>query len=520
MRFHLWGIRPDAPPLEPLVTPPSVAQRARTELPPLTARRHVDVEQHRPSAELPFLSRIAQSHGGVKASVAAVVEGVAALAAPTGASVAAASPIAEVSLSNPKVLRSAYGEPSLSGEVLLSEGHVYGEIATRPYTRSYGQTKSGPLRFRHGSEAPPSSVLSASLIQDLNASSPGAALDRMAKLSGSSTAFDAMAKSKEFFDPTEKDWWGLCAPWSWTSQHPKISALVDAPGPEGQRGKWFMGEWLSRADLGNWAMAVASPFIMYAAESPQAISVGKPGPIDLLKAANLIIDGKAGFVADVHNDAEKGTTETWNQPFFGAGVDAKVLGGAGAKAIRALAEADGWKPAKIYSVTIVGKYGVEVNDGYEGDPAEAKKTWNAYVAVDSEGRAAWGVMANDARLAKVQGLPIKHTDAPPDYIVALPRDILDDALENRESVLLDQHPRGKEARFFLGTVLPSAVSGVDRQKFEAAVGALPAGPIGASKALSLRLAHPGVANAYSPAQWDETFGARGLDAHSFGAIWK
>lgn len=517
MRFQLWGIRQGAPAIEPLVTPPSVIKKARTAQVPLGPRRHVE---EAPAADLPFLVRIAQSHGTMKASVVAVMEGVAALAAPAGAGVAVAAPVAEVSLGNPNVLRSAYGEPSLSGEVLLTEGHVYGEIATRPYTRSYGQTKSGPLRFRHGSEAPPSSLLSPTLLQELKASSPGAALDRMAHQLGGTTGFDAMAKSKEFFDPTEKDWWGLCAPWSWTAQHPKISALVDAPGPEGERGKWFMGEWLSRADLGNWTMAVASPFIMYAAESPQAISVGKPGPLDLLKAANLIIQGQAGFVADVHNDAEKGTTETWNQPFFGAGVDAKGLPGPGAKAIRALAEADGWKPAKIYAVTVVGKYGVEVNDGYEGDPAQAKKTWNFYVAVDNEGRAAWGVMANDARLDKVQGLPIKHTDAPPDYIVALPRDILDDALENRESVLLDQHPRGKEARFFLGTVLPNAVSGVDRKKFEAAVEALPAGPIDAAKALSLRLAHPGVANAYSPAQWKESFGARGLDAHSFGAIWK
>lgn len=520
MRFHLWGIRQGAPVLEPLVTPPSIAKKVRADPATLAPRRHVEPAAGSSAEELPFLTRIAQHNGAMKASVAAILEGVAALAAPTGASVAAAAPVAEVSLNNPGVLRSAYGEPSLSGEVLLSEGHVYGEIATRPYTRSYGQTKSGPLRFRHGSLAPSSALLGGAALGQLNASSPGAALDHMAHSLGKVTGFDAMANSKEFFDPTEKDWWGLCAPWSWTAQHPKISALVDAPGPEGQRGKWFMGEWLSRADLGNWTMAVASPFIMYAAESPQAISVGKPGPIDLLKAANLIIDGKAGFVADVHNDAEKGTTETWNQPFFGAGVDAKLLGGPGAKAIRALAEADGWKPAKIYSVTVVGKYGVEVNDGYEGDPAEAKKTWNSYVAVDSEGRAAWGVMANDARLASVQGLPKKHTDAPPDYIVALPRDILDDALENRESVLLDQHPRGKEARFFLGTVLPNAVSGLDRQKFEAAVGALPAGPIDATKALSLRLAHPGVANAYSPAQWQSTFGARGLDAHSFGAIWK
>src|SRR5207302_1493613 len=115
----------------------------------------------------------------------------------------------------------------------------------------------GPLRNRHGSQAPASSVLSADEQTAVRASTPGAALDSAAKLFGASTGFDKMANDPNFYNPQAEGWWGKCHAWSWSSLSAKIDKMVDIDGPEGQKGIWIGGQWMSRADLGDWMMGVA-----------------------------------------------------------------------------------------------------------------------------------------------------------------------------------------------------------------------------------------------------------------------
>jgi hypothetical protein len=157
-------------------------------------------------------------------------------------------------------------------------------------------------------------------------------------------------------------------------------------------------------------------------------------------------------------------------------------------------------------------WGAEVSDSHEGDPSLQTTDWNMYFVTQPDGKVIVGYMAHHLRDANVAGLPVTESDALPDYFAYPKNTILDAALEAKPSQLLNGALDGGVFRFFVGTVLAYGVPETMRASFEADVA-------GGADAASLAEKYPGIANAYSPAQWEAAFAARLGTGESFGAQW-
>lgn len=400
------------------------------------------------------------------------------------------------------------------------DGTMHGEANVPAYTRSYDSTKEGPLRFRHGSTVPASSVVPQADLDAAKARTPGQALDAAAKVFGAPVnGFEAMANSKDFFNKDADYWWGKCHAWTWSSLSNTVNKLVDVPGPEGQKGLWVGGEFVSRADLGNWMMAVSDTIAL---QDPNQMFKGDLSALDLLKGTTqFLMNNGGGMVSDVFNDKKKGHKEVWNQPFVSSDTTTTTISGDVASKLLDVAKADNLPitGATVKQVTIVGTYGVETGDDHEGEGARSSKTWNLYAVCDPNGKVVGAYMADDEKLKNVTGLPTSYTDDLPDYIWKPTLGAIDDTLAGKSNSSVDWNEHGKEFKFFVGTVLSKGVPATTRTAFENDFKALPAGAVGADAAKALAQKYPGVANAYSPTQWKAAFSARGLDAKQFGATW-
>ena len=93
---------------------------------------------------------------------------------------------------------------------------------------------------------------------------------------------------------------------------------------------------------------------------------------------------------------------------------------------------------------------------------------------------------------------------------------VDAALAGTNDAAIDVDPRALEYRFFVSTVLEKGVPGSMRAAFEDAMAALPAGFVRAPDVASLLKDFGGVAEAYTPQQWERAFASRGLSARAFG----
>ncbi len=399
--------------------------------------------------------------------------------------------------------------------VLGRDGTVHGEAGISAYTRGYDSTQAGPLRFAHGSSAPASVALSAVENERIRQTPPGMALDAAAKAYGVNVGgFQKMAHSKDFFDTSADSWWGKCHAWAWAALDQKINKAVDVDGPEGKKGVWIGGQWLSRADLGNWMMATADTISL---SDPQTMFKGNLSATDLVHGTTqFLMNGGGGVVADIHNDAKKGHKEVWNQPFVAADLTTRSLEGEGAQAVLKQAKRDGVGGVTVKQLTIVGTYGVEQGDDHEGAPGKASKKWNLYAVADANGKMLTAYMADDAKLKSVGGLPTKATDDLPEYLWKPKLLAIDDVLAGRRNLQVERDAHGAEFKFFVGTVLTKGVPGTVRAGFEAE---LKATPHGSEDPVRLAQKYPGVANAYSPEQWRALFAVRGLDAKQFGAAW-
>ncbi len=421
-----------------------------------------------------------------------------------------------------EVIRSVAGPNPATFEddkvFLGRDGTISGKADVSAYTRNYASIKEGPLRFRHGSAVPESSVVPAADLAAAKANTPGKALDAAAAAFGVQVSgFESMANSTDFFNDKAEHWWGKCHAWTWSALNKTINKLVDVEGPEGQRGLWVGGQFMSRADLGNWMMATADKISIH--DSNQYMKLGL-SPMDLLKGTTqFMMNNGGGVVADVWNDAKKGHKEVWNQPFVGADVTNTTLTGEVATKLLDQAKADGVTGVAVKQVTIVGTYGVEQTDGHEGAPGTSSKTWQMYVVTDDKGQALTSYMADDKKLSTIAGLPTTYTDDIPEYFWKPTLQALEDTLAGKQNNTVDWDSHGAEFKFFVGTVLKSGVPATTRAAFEAEFQALPAGAINAATVTALSQKYPGVANAYSPDQWKTIFAPRGLSAKSFGAVW-
>lgn len=398
--------------------------------------------------------------------------------------------------------------------ILGPDGTEHGSSSVTPYTRSYDSVREGPMREAHGSPAPRSSILTADEQARLKKQTPAEALDAMARARGVTLGqgFVALANSKDAFDPTAPVWWGKCHAWAWSALSNELAARVDVGGPEGQRGLWLSGQWISRADLGNFLMGVSDTI---------ALSDGKEmfhAPVtalDLLHAsAQFLLRGGGGVVADRHNDAaHHGEREVWNQPFVSADVETKTLTGEAAIALLALAGNEG---VAVKHVHLLGRYGNEHADGWEGPWRSETRSWNIYAVTDARGAVVAAYSADDEQLEGLRGLPTRASHELPEYLWKPTLRAVESGLAGTPDRTIDADPLAREYRFFVGTLLTQGVPGATRSAFEAAVKALPAGSFNATSIAALLEAYPGVAAAYSAEQWARAFGSRGLSATVFG----
>jgi hypothetical protein len=392
----------------------------------------------------------------------------------------------------------------------------------QPYTRGWGATSVGPFRMRHGSPAPASTVLAPQALTELRGRSPGASLDRAAEVFGVRVnSFEALANSSNFYRADAVDWEGKCHAWAWAALHPWLNEKVDVPGLAGERGLWIGGEWISRADLGTWLMGVADRISLARGE----LFADRLTPEQLLKSVGqYLFERPVGFIGDIHLDARKGNREIWNQPFVEARVARRPLSRTAERALVNLAREQGQaRAAHAQLLAVTGHYASEpesssAGDNHEEAPIIAQRNWNLYAVLDGEGKVVKAYMAYDDALKKLQ-LPTHTSDDLLEYTWLPNLQPVEDALAGRPNATIDSDALGPHFRFFIQTVLDKGVSAATRAGFERDLWQQPPGALGAEAVARLAQAYPGVANAYSPAQWAEHFAARGLSAESFGAAW-
>ncbi|MFW5741297.1 MAG: hypothetical protein ACOC1F_13125 [Myxococcota bacterium] len=398
---------------------------------------------------------------------------------------------------------------------LVGQGKLSGHSNSSSHSRGYAKKADGPLRFPHGSKAPAHPTVDSSAeTSELRSQSPAIALDKAAQTAGlqlGQFGFDYRA-TERFYNPSAQYWEGLCHSWSYGALDERINALVDVDGPAGQRGIWIFGQWLSRADLGNWMMGVSDQLGIADTELVDPFVT----PLDILKGVpQWVMTSGLGMRADMFNDAAQGTSEVWNQPIIGAELEVSSVSQTVADAVVAHAMNDsaaaGDIPVdpsvKLVQITVA--WGAEVTDSHEGEPSIHTSDWNMYFVTAADGEAIVGYMANHLEIA---GLPVATSDPLPDYFAYPKNIILDASFESAPNTLLEGALDGGVFRFYVGTVLAYGVPETTRAAFEADF-------VAGVDATTLQLNYPNIANAYSPEQWDSVFASKLGAGTEFGAKW-
>jgi len=356
---------------------------------------------------------------------------------------------------------------------LVGDGKLYGSTNSSSHSRGYAKKAAGILRYPHGSKAPAHPLVdSSSDTELLRTQSPAIALDSVATTAGlqlDQFGFDYRA-TKRFYDPNAQYWEGLCHAWSYGALDERINALVDVEGATGQRGIWIFGHWLSRADLGNWMMAVSDQLSVADTELVDPFVT----PLDvLLGVPQWIMTSGLGMRADMFNNVEQGSSEIWNQPIVEAEMEVSGVSQDVADAVfdHAKKDTENFAPLpatpKVKLVKIRVAWGAEVNDAHEGTPSLQTTDWNMYVVANEDGEAVVGYMAHHLYQANIAGLPVTEADPLPDYFAYPKNAILDASFEDASNQLLGGALDGGVFRLFVGTVLAYGIPESMRASFEA-----------------------------------------------------
>ncbi|MCK6552744.1 hypothetical protein L6R52_43375, partial [Myxococcota bacterium] len=356
--------------------------------------------------------------------------------------------------------------------------------------------------------------------------SPAERLDRVAELLRGGrvgmSSFAELARSKAFANPDEPDFAGVCYAWSWAALDSRLSELVDVEGPASKRGLWIAGEWLSRADLGNWLMALLAGLSQGAGD----VLWFNPEAEDLLKAAlGYLMEGGTGFRADIGPLLEN-PSEIWFQPFVGADVELSNVPDLARRGVLDVARAPtkasygavipGVEGTDVKLVRVTGRYGDEVGDDHEGEPSLAEASWAAYAVLDASGKMLRAYLASDPRVSGLPGLPTRDSKPVPRELFAPDHSLVDGILLGEPPPEVEGSVFGPHLELFVGTVLARGVPGALRAAFEAEPALRCPGKIDAAAIDTLAERYPTIANAYTAEQWARTFGARGLDRAHFG----
>jgi hypothetical protein len=404
------------------------------------------------------------------------------------------------------------------------DGELEGTSGTEPFARSYLPLTDGELRFQHGSLPPKSASLTEEEYQALSKRTPGQALDIAAKLFHSKAKdFDFVTRTQQFYDPTAGYWEGKCHSWCYMSVNPWVNEHVEVKGPAGQRGLWIGGEWISRADLGNWALGLAD---RAAKREEETLDKTNLTAEEILKGTwqYMMLGEGGGVIADIYLDRKQGNHEVWNQPFKSASMQTKTLPEQQQQEILDLAKSNGIAGGvTVKYVSVIATYCTEPGASHEDIAPTHRRTWNIYVITDEAAKMIGAFMADDARLkgiAHYNTLPARFTEDEPERFWKPSHQAVEDALNDQFNLTLDfiDKGNGQRLRFLLNTVLRYGVPATTRQEFETETMIL-AGPISEAAASILAQKYPGIANAYSPEQWTRSWGSRGLDAVAFGETW-
>ena len=409
---------------------------------------------------------------------------------------------------------------------LLADGEQVGDTGIISHSRGYAAKRDGVLFQRHGSLAPHHQLTStAADTEALRSQGPDAALDRAAETYGLEldawNTFAAIARDPNYYDPSPNtpSWAGICQGWTHNALDNRLSLLVDVDGAVGARGLWIFGQWISRADLGN-AMMGAS-FSLGIADSTTIDSFVTPE--SLVKGlAQYVLRSGSGLRVDIWNDSHNSSgyynPQIWNQPIISAGIEVASVSPETTTAIVAhAAGAAVTQPPTDASVKLVratAVWGTEANDEWEGQPLFRDSEWNLYMVVDRDGRVLDGYTANELADAGVTPLPFTDSNGLPDYLAYPKHELTDASFEGGEHRLLDaSHPEGQRFRFLAGTVLARGIPEPMRAAFEAEVSTGTADPA------DLAARYPGIANAYSPEQWQAVLEPKLGPGADFGAVW-
>lgn len=397
---------------------------------------------------------------------------------------------------------------------------IVGHTNVTGHSRGYAKKADGPLRKAHGSPAPAyPNVASAEETELLRSQGPHRALDEAAAIYGvdlGSVTFTYLAEDVHY-DPNAQYWEGLCHAWSYTSLDERLNALVEVDGAPGRRGVWIFGQWISRADLGNWLMGAANQTSVTDAQ----LIDNFVEPEDLLKGfAQWVMTSGRGLRADLFSDVEDGASEIWNQPIFDGALELEATTPAVTEAIVAhmVADEDNWHPVPespaVYVATLDASWGVETSDDWEQEVALKTSHWVMYLVVDAadDNRVVKGYMAH--HLPTIPGLPYTHSSALPDYFAHPNHAAVDASLGQEPLNFIDGGFEGKIYRFYVGTVLPYGVPDTLRQGFEEAFFAQAYESVD-----ELKRRFPGIANAYRPEQWATIFEPTLGPGSAFGAVW-
>jgi hypothetical protein len=420
--------------------------------------------------------------------------------------------------------------PFLSDDALylVGDGAVGARTGITSHSRGYAAKRAGILFTRHGSLAPSHpAVATEAETAALRAQGPDAALDAAATIAGlalpSYATFASIARSPAYYDPSSAtpDWAGICQGWTHNALDNRINALVDAPGASGARGLWIFGQWVSRADLGN-AMMGAS-FSLGIADSVTIDSFVKPDSLVKALAQHVLRTG-VGLRVDIWNDTHNSSgvynPQIWNQPIVDGNIEVASVSDAARDAVLAYARADRqrWQPLptdpRVKLVRARASWGAETNDAWEREPRFRTSEWVMYLITGPDGLVATGYMAHDLAAANVRDLPVSVSDGLPDYM-AVPEHALTDAsfTGGAHRLLEPYNHDGMRFRFVVGTVLALGIPEPTRAAFETAARSP------GVDAAALAAQFPGVANAYSPAQWARVFAPTLGDGAAFGARW-
>jgi|GEM_PF-1827132 len=405
------------------------------------------------------------------------------------------------------------------------DGVLNGDTGKPSYSRGWGQFNAGVLEQAHGSGVPSSSLHDLTTRATLGAMTPAQRLDAALGAFGRKLPMnDFVGIARAFSRPDQPDWAGVCYAWSWAALDARLSTLVDVEGPAGSRGLWIGGQFLSRADLGNWLMALLAGLSQGAGDVMWYAPEGE----DLLKAVvGSLMDGGRGFRADIGNSFSDRDGEVWFQPFVGGQASFSAVPPTVRDGVLNIAREPrraGWggtvpgvDGADVKLVRLTGRYGNEEGDAHEDAPLISEMQWAMYAVVDDQGRLLKALMADDPRLQKIPGLPVTDTNPVPRELFAPDHGLVDGILAGTPAPEVQGSVYGPALDFFVGTVLARGIPATTRRAFEAEPALTGSGPLDAASVDALAARYPTIAAAFSPAEWQTRFASRGLDATAFGA---